>query len=93
MTSRPQNALPWVIRSSDAGLVPTTKPLLISQGTVLDLLFVMANQLSHHLSLENPFHQYGVSSTKVTAPEPPVTTDTSACPVKATTLESAVTKT
>ena len=34
-----------------------------------------------------------VSSTKVTVPEPLVSTDTSACPVKATTLESAASKT
>ena len=56
-------------------------------------LFVITNQLLHHLSLKDPFHQYVVSSTKVTAPEPLVSTDTSACPVKATTLESAASKT
>ena len=54
---------------------------------------MIANQLLHQLSLEDPFHQYAASSAKVAAPEPPLTTSTSACPVKATTLELGATKT
>ena len=43
--------------------------------------------------LENPFHLYVASSIKIATPEPPVTTNTSAHPVKTTTLESTATKT
>ena len=53
------------------------------------LLCKMANQLLHRLSIESPFHQFAASSTRVAAPEPPATTITSACPVKAVTLASA----
>ena len=56
------------------------------------LLFVMENYLLHCLSIESPFHQFAVSSTRVAAPEPPATTVTSACPVEAATLKLAATE-
>ena len=53
----------------------------------------MASQLLHRLNIENPFHQFAASSTRVAAPEPTAITATSAYPVKATTLELAATET
>ena len=54
---------------------------------------MIASQVLHRLSTENPFHQFVENSTKVAVPEPTATTVTSACPAKATTLEIAAAET
>ena len=82
-----------LIRSSNAGRALNCKVTTHFPDNCPQSSFYDSKSTHTPSKLENPFHLYVASSTKIATPEPPVTTNTSAYPVKATTLESTATKT
>ena len=85
--------LECLIRSSNAGCAPYCKATTHFPDNCPQSSFRDSKSTHTPFELENPFHLYVASSTKIAAPEPPVTANTSAYPVKATSLESTATKT
>ena len=85
--------LECLIRSSNAGRAPYCKATTYFPDNCPQSSFRDSKSTHTPSELENPFHLYVASSTKIATPEPPVTTNTIAYPFKATTLESTATKT
>ena len=89
----PDLLLKCLIRSSNTGHAPYCKATTHFSDNCAQSSFCDSKSTHAPHELENPFHLYVASSTKIVTPEPPVTTNTSAYPVKATTLESTAIKT